>query len=97
MEVSIKRSDVKRVANEMLEYSQDFDDEVKRVKNIIESIGTAWNGTDAIKYVNTMRDKYVVKLDELSDLIRSYGEYLQKVPDAYQILDEAFVSRNIDV
>ena len=44
-----------------------------------------------------MKEKYTPQLEQLKDTLKEYGEYLTKVPDAYDILDETFSSRKINV
>ena len=64
---------------------------------IIDSINTAWNGDDSLKYINTMKEKCLNGLKELNDCVDDYGIYLKKIPDVYGALDEAFSSKKIDV
>ena len=51
----------------------------------------------ALKYINIMKEKYIVGLDEIKSVVEEYGEYLKMVPDTYAAVDEVFSSKNIEV
>ena len=51
----------------------------------------------ALKYVNSMKEKYVNSLQEFNNILKEYSEYLSNVSGAYSILDETFSSKNINV
>ncbi len=97
MNIEINVSDVASYGKQMVECSGMFDDSVKEFNALIDAINTIWDGADALKYVNTMREKYIVGLNELKEYMLEYGTYLQKVPESYSALDEVFSSKNIDV
>jgi|GEM_PF-2689168 len=97
MNIYIDENEVKKTGDSIIGYASDFSDEIKEFDNIITSIDDAWSGADELKYVNLLREKYEVQLNELSDLIQTYGMYLSKIPNVYSSLDEAYSSKNISV
>lgn len=97
MEILIDKESVKKSGRDILAYSEEFLIYIKRFEAIIDSINNVWNGNDALKYINVMKEKYALGLEELDDVIKDYGLYLEKVPTTYDTLDEIFSSRNIDV
>lgn len=97
MEILIDKENVKKTGKNILSYSEEFSTCIKRFESIIDSINTVWSGADALKYINVMKEKYAFSLEELNDVIKQYGMYLEKVPVAYDTLDEVFSSKNIDV
>lgn len=97
MENYIDINHTKRIGNEIINYSSNLNDNAKQLINIIDRISNLWDGADSLKYINTMKDNCIVKLQNLSDLVEKYGQYLQQVPEAYNILDETFASKNINV
>lgn len=96
MEIIIDKENVKKSGRAILSYQQQFNTYLTRVESIIDSINNVWEGADALKYINEMREKYVVSLRELSTVIEEYGIYLERVPIAYETLDEIFSSRSIN-
>lgn len=97
MNISINKNNVLNYGKQLIDCSIEFENEIKKFNSIIESINTVWEGADALKYINTMHDKYNVGLDELKDTMEKYGLYLKIIPNAYSSLDEAFSSKNINV
>lgn len=97
MNVVVNKDFVIKSGNDIIQYAESFDSYIKRFVSIIESINTVWEGNDSLKYINTMKEKYVVGLEELNQFIKDYGQYLKNIPNAYEILDEVFSSKNIDV
>jgi hypothetical protein len=97
MNITIKKDEVLKIGKSIIDDASDFEDETKKLLSIIDNINLAWEGADALKYINILKDKYIVGLNELSDVIKNYGEYLKNVPEAYMLLDEAYCSENIDI
>lgn len=97
MEIILSKTETTKIGNEIIEYSDDLEAEIKEFLSIIDSINTAWDGADALKYINTLKQKYVVNLEELQGLVKEYGQYLSNVSGAYTTLDESFTSKSIDV
>lgn len=97
MNIEISVTEVKNRGNEMIGYLDDFNTEIKKFETAINMINTMWNGADALKYINEMRDKYIVGLNEMKSVLEEYGKYLQKVPETYSAVDEAFSTKTIDV
>lgn len=97
MEIMVKCSDVVNYGKKIENYSSELQDNIKKFNMLIESINEIWDGADALKYINVMREKYVVGLQEIKSILDDYGTYLKKVADAYSALDESYFSKVIDV
>lgn len=97
MDIEINCSSVANYGQQIIEYAVDFESAVSHFCELIDQINTFWEGQDALKYINVMKEKYVVGLEAMGDVLDKYGEYLKKVPDTYQSLDEAFASKSISV
>ncbi len=97
MNIVISKSDITNYGSQIVDYSSEFKDEIKKFSALIESINIAWDGADALKYINTMKEKYIVGLEEIKSVLDEYGNYLKKVPETYSAVDEVFSSKNIDV
>ena len=97
MKVTINKSSITDVSKTILENVEYLQSDIKKLEEVINSINTAWDGADALKYINTMRDKYIVQLNELIDVIQKNGEYLSNIPKAYDLLDETFSNKNVSV
>ena len=97
MKIKVYKKNLKEYGKEIIQYSDDFAGYINQFANIIDSINNAWEGADALKYINTMKEKYLTGLTELNSVIKDYGNYLKTVPEAYETLDEAFASKKIDV
>lgn len=97
MDIEINCSEVTNCGNEMKDYVDNFGDEISKFSSIIDSINSIWDGADALKYINAMREGCLEQLNIVKDIFDEYGEYLQKVSKPYEELDESFASRTIDV
>lgn len=97
MDIVVKKNELANYGNQMLNLSSEFDRDIKKFTRIIEEINEAWEGADALKYVNTMKDKYIRDLETTRSTIDDYARFLTKVGDVYQSVDEVFTSKNIDV
>ena len=97
MIVEIDCPSVESYGEQMVNFTDDFKTEMTKFGTIIESINTIWDGADALKYVNSMMDNYLPMLNEVQQLFEAYAEFLQKVPEPYQTLDESYAARSISV
>ena len=97
MAVIVNKNDIINYGEQIIEYSEEFSSEIRKFSELIDSINKAWDGADALKFVNTMKEKYVVKLEELKSVLDDYGKYLKDVSETYTVVDEIFSSKVIDV
>ena len=97
MNITVKKAEILKTGNDIVACSEDLTTSINRITAVIDNINSIWEGVDSLKYVNTMRDKYIVGLNELQDVVEEYGMYLRNIPEAYTILDETFASKQIDV
>lgn len=95
--MKINQNEITKSANVILENVKNFEQEIKNLNNVIEKINVVWNGSDSLKFVNTMKTTYSKELKQLANDITDYGEYLKNVPKAYETLDEIFSKKNINI
>ncbi len=96
MDINIKKSSITNSGKQICEASLDFLSDVKKFETIINDINNAWNGADALKYVNKLKESYVNRLNEFGENLKEYGEYLINVSKVYDLLDETFANKNIN-
>lgn len=97
MNISIKKSSISSYGKQICDISSDFSSDINKLENVIEGINNAWQGADALKYVNKLRENYINNLNEIASDINKYGEYLVNTSGAYDLLDEIFANKNINV
>ena len=97
MNIEIKKSSVTNSGKKICEASLDFLSDIKKMEDIIDGINNAWEGAEALMYVNKMRESYIRRLNELAHNLEKYGEYLINVSEVYSLLDEIFSNKNINV
>lgn len=97
MEILINSTNTVNTGLKIVNYSNDFVACTKRIESIIDSINNVWDGEDSLKYINIMKQRYILKLEEIGKYLEEYGIYLQKIPDVYNTLDEVVSSKNIEV
>lgn len=97
MKVLMDGSSVMNYGKQVEGYASELGDEINKLRRVIELINEAWNGADALKYINVMKEKYILGLEEMKTILEEYGVYLTKISDTYSSLDEAFMTKHIDV
>lgn len=97
MNIQINKSATTEYGKQIINDVDDFNNGVESFSWYIDQINTVWEGQDALKYINVMKEKYILRLENMASILEEYGEYLKKVPDTYQALDEAFSSKSIDI
>lgn len=97
MNIVVDTDVINSQAQDILNYAQSLNDDISRLNSTIDSLSSSWEGDDATKYINTMRDVYLSDLQKLSEIVTEYGEYLRGAAEAYSNIDDKFSSRSIDV
>lgn len=94
MNIEIDSGSVQNMYSQLNDKKDDFIAEIGKLSNVVDNIGTAWQGADATKYIEAMQS-YVNALKYLTETIKQYNEYLYKVPGLYDALDDAYSNKNI--
>ncbi len=97
MEIFINKNDLKKKGEEILSYINTFSNDIHKLENVIDNINIAWQGADQLKYVNALKNNYINELSELANILKKYAEYLINVSQAYDLLDEIFSNKNIEI
>ena len=93
--VEVDTNRMNKINANIREKINDFSDCIKKFSNIVENINIAWNGADALKYINTMKEKNLIELNKLNELLTEYNDFISKIPQAYNLLDEIYSSKSI--
>ena len=97
MDVVVDAIEIRKKATLLKSYSDSLEDEIVKIKNIVSNISASWSGDDAVKYVDVLQEKYILGLNELKKIIDDYAIYLNNIPEAYEILDNVFSDKHIEV
>ena len=97
MDVVVDAIEIRKKATLLKSYSDSLEDEIVKIKNIVSNISASWSGDDAVKYVDVLQEKYILGLNELKQIIDDYAIYLNNIPEAYEILDNVFSDKHIEV
>ena len=93
--IVVNGDQITRTGNNIKEYAHTLQNKINEIENALDKINASWQGTDAVSYLNNMRSKYIVALQKLEERIDTCGDYLIKVPNTYEALDESYASKNI--
>ncbi|MBD9085782.1 hypothetical protein EGP64_03835 [bacterium] len=97
MESYIDINSVKNVSKKMIEYSSNLEDNLKQLESILENVESSWKSDDSRKFVSNIRENCIANFFKLNETVSKYEKYLSEIPDAYNILDEDFSQKIIDV
>ena len=95
--IGITKSSVDSIVSNLQTEQEKISGYMKTLDTELGSVNQAWQGADATKYTEKMRDDYKVLLKEFNDSLQSYIDYLSGVFGEYQKLDEKFVDTKIEV
>ena len=96
MIISVSANSLLEIGDNLKNYSNDMNNEIKKISGNLEKLKVIWKGKDADNYFNFTNNEMIVNLNELSSIVNEYGIYLQKVAEAYELLDNEFASKNIE-
>lgn len=96
MNISVDKNEVSKIATSMINNIEYFEDEIKQIQLQIEKLETVWEGSDATKYIDILKNECILELNTFYEIIGEYAEYLKKIPDGYNTLDEIYSSESIE-
>lgn len=97
MEIMAIKSNIEKRGSKIIDASISFNNDVKELLSIIETINNVWQDDTSLSYINNLRDVHIANLSEFAIFLEDYGDYLKKVSQAYDVFDETFASKNIEV
>ena len=97
MKIKIDNANIESLGNKVLSCNETLESDVQRLNTIIDSINQAWEGSDSLKYINALKNKMEPVLKDLTNEVNNYGLYLKNIPNTYDILDEEYASKKIEV
>lgn len=90
MRIKINRVEATKASREIMLSAETFESDVKKFLAIIENLNIAWEGQDALKLINVLRDKYVPMLNAYSIMLKNNSEFIGKVFTAYATVDKKY-------
>lgn len=78
-------------------YISTLDTEVNKLNISVTDNQDSFQGQRGTDFFATLTDDYITDLKKLVTDLESYQEFLNQVPKAYELLDEEFGNKTIDV
>ncbi len=76
---------------------ESIENEYFSIVKSVDELKNGWQGEKANKFINAFENEYLKGLKNAIDLLSNYSDYLSKVPGAYELLDESYKNKNIDI
>jgi len=96
MNISVDKLETRQIANSIIENAESIADEIKVVLATIEKLESYWQGPDATKHIDVLRNNCVSELNKFQSVMASYGQYLKNVSAGYNTLDGIYSAKKID-
>ena len=93
MQVIVNKSEMERSGNKILQLSEEYNDKIKEIRNIVSIIESNWVGDDAVAYKEMITEKCIPNLEKIKQMIDQYGTYLKKVPEVYYAIDSSCLNK----
>ncbi len=93
--IKISKHEIYTMGLKFKEIAKDVLTEQRKINNIINDMSDAWKGNDYDVCRNTVNDKLLPNLKTASKAIDNMGNYLSKVPNAYNSVDNVYKSKKI--
>lgn len=96
MNISVDKLETSQIANSIIENADLIANEIRVILATIEKLESYWQGPDATKYIDILRNNCVSELNKYQGVMASYGEYLKNVSSGYNTLDDIYSSKKIN-
>lgn len=84
-------------ATTLNEKIEDIDSEITKLNTTLEDNKDGLQGERGTNFFDTLTENYVSDLENLKLDMQSYQDFLSRIPGAYEVLDEEFGNKTIDV
>lgn len=78
-------------------YIDTLHSEINKLNTTVTDNQEGYQGTRGTSFFNVLTENFVTDLNSLATDLESYQEFLSKVPKAYEMLDDEFGEKEIDV
>ncbi len=95
--IVVTASGISNVVSELKAEQSNIKGYISSLDTELGNINKAWQGADATKYTEKMKDDYKVLLTSINESFDSYIEFLSKVYGEYEKLDSEFAGKSIEV
>ena len=95
--IVITSSNVTSVASSLREEFENINGYISTLDKELGSINDAWKGAAATKYTEKMKDDYAVILTSLVEVLNSFADFLSKVFQEYEKVDNEYKGKTIEV
>lgn len=93
--IQINTSSITQVGNLFVNELKDFENNINQLRNLMDTLSNDWQGNDAIHFIQIMKERNIVSLQNLLEILKEYSNYLLQVSDVYRSLEESFSSKYI--
>lgn len=69
--LSVNTNEMKYLANLVEAYMQNYDTAYKKIYSLVESIGTAWQGSDNLAYIQSISE-FKKDFEQIDEIISQY-------------------------
>lgn len=95
--IVITQANVANVVSELRAEQANLENYKTNIETELDNINKVWEGADAIKYTQKMRDDYAVLLESFNESLESYINFLEKVYGEYEKFDNEYAGKSIEV
>ena len=92
--------DIDYVTSKSVELNDNIDllrSELKKLITVVGDLSSGWKGEEASEFVKKIDEDYINKMQDLISKIEKYQVFLSKTPGAYQLLDDIYAEKKIEV
>ena len=89
MALTVTPEDLMNLANQIAQYAQDMNDQVKVLDSKIDAVSTSWTGISS----NTFYNKYV----EMQPTLHAYAEVVQAIANVAQTAAKAYDDTDVEL
>ncbi len=93
--IKINKSEIRTIGLKFSEIANDIKAEQANINAIINDMSDAWQGNDYDTCRSIVDDKLLPNFKTVAKAIDNMGNYLSKVPNAYNSVDNVYKSKKI--
>ncbi len=95
MNVEIRNELLRKKGEELIQKSLEMNVKLNLILTELENLSSHWNSKAGIAYITMVKDKIVMPLQNLKDILQTKGEYMINVAKTYSLFEEYYYNFKI--
>lgn len=97
--IKVNPSELNDLGNKLKLLSNDYDEKIDMIEKTFREIDSfiLWDGSDEKSYIAKIESRYILSLKKIGVELKDYSDFLIKTSKAYEIIENYFNEKEVEI